>query len=417
MRSLISTLILALCLPTISEARKRPSRRSLEDRVKRLEAALAHQAPDISSLRLPKKIEFCGVPVPLDIEDVRERMEREFYLMMDNRAQVVLWVKRARRAFPHIDAVTRAEGVCADLKYLAVIESGLRPAVVSRSKARGWWQFMAGTGRQYGLHIDDLWDERADLEGATEAGIKYLARLKGKFGSWPMAMAAYNTGPGRLSKAVEAQGQTDYWRLDLLREAERYVPRIILAKLIFERLDEYGFHVDIEDGYPPEPVGYVKIKARSDGQLDLLAAAKGTGISYRTLKRLNRRISTDDIPGGRAVVIRVPQGSERAFRAWARQALGLPAADGDEDAPRAHASPAIRKDGKAQARGSAARKRARRARPTEKRSKEKAHTVRPGESLWGIAKKYDVTIEDLRRWNQLKNTDVLTPGQRLVVAR
>lgn len=396
-----------LALPGSSDARKKS--RSLEARVKRLEAALSRVAPDVSAMRLPRQISFCGEKVPLDIEDVRERMEREFYLMLADRAQVVLWVKRARRMFPVVEKAARAQKTCADLKYVAVVESGLRPAVVSRAKAKGWWQFMAATGRQYGLRIDRLWDERADLEKSTDAGVRYLTNLYKKFGSWPMAMAAYNTGPGRLSKSSKAQGQQDYWRLDLLREAERYVPRIILSKVIFENLDAYGFHVDIDDGYAPEAVGYVKVKAREDGDLNLLEAARGSGISYRTLKRLNPRLVKDDLPGGRSVVVRVPRGEERPFRRWARGALGLPV--GPE--------PAVKEDAPApRSRRSASSALVRKAPSKRAASKRgRSHVVKSGESLWGIAKRYDVSIEDLRRWNQLKNTDILSPGQRIVVRR
>ncbi|MFN3197954.1 MAG: transglycosylase SLT domain-containing protein [Bradymonadia bacterium] len=392
-------------------------------------AAEARKGVEVSALRLPKTIEFCGETIPVDIEDVEERLDRAFYLTLDDRAQVTLWVKRARRVFPTVERVAREVGACPDLKYLAVIESGLRPAVVSRAKAKGWWQFMPGSGRQYGLKIDPLWDDRADLERSTKAGLEYLVALKKKFGSWTMAMAAFNTGPGRLSKAVKAQGQKDYWRLVLLREAERYVPKIIVTKIIFERLKAYGFGVDVKDGYPEEPVGYVKVKAREDGQINLLEAARGSGISYRTLKRLNRRLSTDDVPGERPVVIRVPQGEERAFRAWARRTLGLPAVKDEYVPKKTRRATRTAKSGKkkpnktkssqkrlakTQPEASKARRRQSSTGPIKKVS---THKVKAGESLWGIAKRYDVSIETLRRWNRLKNTDILTPGQRLVVRR
>ena len=192
----------------------------LEKRIRILEKQLARYAPDVSHQELPDEMDFCGVPVDLNDPIIRERVEREFLLVLGNRAQVVLWAKRAGRVFPAIVQQAKKLDVCEDLKYVAVVESGLRPKVTSRASAKGWWQFMGPTGKDYGLSVDSGWDERADLGKSTAAGLGYLKRLEARFGSWPLAMAAYNTGPNRLDRAMTRQGETDFWNLRLYTEAD-----------------------------------------------------------------------------------------------------------------------------------------------------------------------------------------------------
>lgn len=363
----------------------------LEARLGELEAELAERPRDVSSYRLPDRVELCGHRIDLDDPDVRERLEHAFYLMVADRAQVVLWIKRARRVFPVIDAEVKKQGVCPDLRYLAIIESGLRPAVTSSASAHGWWQFMAATGRAYGLDIDEVWDQRADLEASTRAGVGYLRDLHARFGDWLLAFAAYNTGPTRLDRSIEAQGTRDYWRLDLFTEAERYVPRIAAAKIIFENLERYDFRIGIEDGYAPVRPGYVKIDLPAGRSVAVLDAARKSGIPVRTLKRLNPELQADVLPTGRPVVIEVPRGREPQFR----------------EAVAALAREAVAK------RPTRSKRASRRA----SRRRVRHYTVRAGDSLWDIAQATDASVEDLRRWNGLGNRDVIHPGQKIIVRR
>ncbi|MCA9546874.1 MAG: transglycosylase SLT domain-containing protein, partial [Myxococcales bacterium] len=141
-----------------AQARPNPDVTELEARVARLEAALAQRPMDVGAYDLPERLTFCGQPVDLDDPWIRERMEKELLLVLGDRAQVALWTKRARRIFPVVEREAKALGTCDDLKYLAVVESGLRPAVTSRASAKGYWQFMAGTARQYGLDVSRTWD-------------------------------------------------------------------------------------------------------------------------------------------------------------------------------------------------------------------------------------------------------------------
>lgn len=388
----------------------------LEQRLADLEARVAQTPKDVSAYQLPDEVDFCGEPVNLDAPGVRERLEKEFYLVLGDRAQVVLWIKRARRVFPTIEKEAKALGTCADLKYLAVIESGLRPAVTSRASAKGWWQFMSGTGKQYGLDVDRAWDQRADLGHATRAGLSYLVALEEKFGSWPLAMAGYNTGPGRLQRAQEAQGIDDFWQLDLYTEAERYVPRTIAIKLVMDNLEHYGFQIGVEDGWAPEPKGYVKVTIPRGHDIEILEAARKSGIPYRTLRQLNPEMGTDVFPSGREIVLEVPQGREGDLRTWmtgeiARLDKLAKAPKKPRKRSRSKASRGKSKKGKGVA--SSGRKSRSKA---SKRSR-RTYKVRRGDSLWSIAQAHDCSVKDLRAWNKLGKRSVLKPGQKLVVRR
>lgn len=386
----------------------------VEQRLADLEARVAQSPKDVSAYALPDEIDFCGEPVNLDAPGVRERMEKEFYLVLGDRAQVVLWIKRARRVFPTIEKEARALKTCEDLKYLAVIESGLRPAVTSRASAKGWWQFMSGTGKQYGLDVDRAWDQRADLSHATRAGLTYLQTLHDKFGSWPLAMAGYNTGPGRLSRAQEAQGLDDFWQLDLYTEAERYVPRTIAIKLVMENLAHYGFQIGIEDGWAPEPKGYVKLTIPRGHDIEIIEAARKSGIPYRTLRRLNPEMGTDVFPSGREIVLEVPRGKEGDLRTWMTGEIArLDKLAKAPKKPRKRTKRSAKRSGGKKGKGVASGGRKSKSSGRSRRT----YKVRRGDSLWAIAQRHDCSVKDLRRWNKLGRKSVLKPGQRLVVRR
>lgn len=373
---------------------------------------------DVGAYRLPSKVSFCGETVDLKNPWIRERLEKEFILILGDRAQVLLWTKRARRVFPVIEAQADKLKTCKDLKYVAVIESGLRPAQTSHASAKGWWQFMSGTARQYGLDVDRAWDQRTDLAHSTKAGLQYLKDLHEKFGTWTLAMAAYNTGPGRLRQARRLQKLEDYWRLDLYTEAERYVPRIIAAKIIMGDLPRYGFAQGIRQGWGNRPRGFVRVTLPSRREVPVLDLAVGTGIDLRILRALNPELGTDDLPTGRAFTLTVPRGKEDVVRRWldgaARNAPSKRApitAKARTSKPR----PKTRAEPRKTTRRSATKtprkvtRRARDGRPA------KRYTVRNGDSLWSIAQDHKVSVGDLRRWNKLSPKLPLRPGQNLIV--
>jgi membrane-bound lytic murein transglycosylase D len=205
-------------------------------------------------------------------------------------------------------------------------------------------------------------------------------------------MAAYNTGMGRLRNAMETQARKDFWRLDLIDEAERYVPRVIAAKIIMTRLAEYGFDLDEADGYAPEPVERLSLRLPFGRGVSLLEAARIIGIDYRTLRRLNPGLTDAALPTGRSFVLSVPPGRSEAARLLA----GRAADSTPEDAPAARRGVAERRASEA---------------------KSAHHVVRRGDSLGAIAARHKVSVDELRRWNRLSRKDPIREGQKLIVRR
>jgi membrane-bound lytic murein transglycosylase D len=228
----------------------------------------------------PSKIDFAGESAPLNISDVRERLDRELLVNANLDATTVLIIKRANRAFPVIEPILKKYGIPDDFKYLAVIESGL-VNVVSPAGARGVWQFMPDTGKERGLEINDVVDERYHLVKSTEAACKYLQSAYAKFGSWTLAAASYNGGFGGVNKQITFQGVTNYYDLLLTDETARYVFRILALKEIMQHPALYNFTVTPAEMYAALPVKNVEVTSSIP---DLAVFAKEQGINYKILK-------------------------------------------------------------------------------------------------------------------------------------
>jgi len=254
---------------------------------------------------LPKTLSLCGESMPLENRAVAEQLDRELTFLAWDHAQVFMWIKRAGRFFPMIEQKLREAGMPDDIKYLAVAESSLLNEIRSVAGAVGPWQFIASTGSNHGLRKDQFFDERLDFERSTEAAIKYLQNLKEMFGSWTLALAAYNCGEVRLKKDIEVQKVADYYRLDLARETERFIYRIAAIKVILENPDQYGYVVDKDRVYKPIPSDSLSVYVQAPMHMTDLALAIGT--DYRVIKELNPQIMGAHLPAG-SYTIRVPQG-------------------------------------------------------------------------------------------------------------
>jgi hypothetical protein len=346
---------------------------ALRETVADLEAQLARTRPALHSFRLPETLAFAGQPVPLDRWDVGERLEREFYLALAESAQVVLWLKRSARYFPYIEARLREAGLPDDLKYVAIAESALRPRALSWARASGIWQFIDDTARRYGLRVSGAWDERRDPERSTAAAIAYLRDLHAHFRDWPLALAGYNAGERRVDAALREQGVTDYYRLALPVETERYVFRVLAAKLILEMPDHYGFTVAPQERYAPHATAPVTVTVA--GSLPVRALAAAAGSFYREIRTLNPAITGDRLPAGR-YALRIP------MEGRARFAAALP---GLERAMAARAGRRV------------------------------TYRVRPGDTLGGIAGRFGVSVDALRRRNTAARRAHLYPGDVLVI--
>ena len=213
--------------------------------------------------------------MPLARWDVGERLEREFLLSLGNPAQVVLWLKRSARYFPYIERELTRAGLPEDLKYVAVIESALLPGAYSHASALGIWQFIASTAKRYGLAVTTGWDERRNPERSTAAALAYLRELRQRFPDWPLALAAYNAGEGRVEQALRHQGVASYYQVALADETERYVFRALAAKLILSEPERYGFEVPHEQRYRAYDADVVAIELRDRMAVAELARQAG----------------------------------------------------------------------------------------------------------------------------------------------
>jgi soluble lytic murein transglycosylase-like protein len=276
---------------------------------------LAPVPPPLPEVRLPyfqfpERMTLCGEPVPLNEPAVKEALDREFTVIVWSRAQTTLWVKRAHRFFPDIVRKIREKLLPQDLKYVVLVESDLRPYARSSAGALGPWQFMGPTAQRFELKTTDDIDERLDMASATEAALSYLQTLYRQFRSWPLALAAYNCGEGRLQKEIASQGVNNFYHLDLPEETERYVNRILAAKIILENPGFYGYDLPQEELYPPLEYDVVEMIAVKDVPVKDMAQACGS--YYKTIKELNPWIKGRTLPPG-AYRLKVPKGAARRF--------------------------------------------------------------------------------------------------------
>lgn len=319
----------------------------------------------------PAQISLCGEPVPLDSPMVAEALDREFNIAVHDQAQVVMWLKRARRYFPLISRKLKAAGLPDDLKYVAVAESALLTRVRSHAGAVGPWQFMRSTARRYGLRVDRWFDQRRDLAMATDAAIRYLKDLYEEFGSWPLAMAAYNTGEARIRRELADQEVGDYYQLYLFNETQRYVFRILAAKIILSDPGAYGYQLPDDRLYKPLPSELAKVRLKRTTHLTRVAKAAGT--TFRHLRDLNPAIRTAHLPRG-AATLRVPPGAAAQLQdSLAKQPAG---------------------QGRAASRDQ--------------------WVVRRGDTLTAISRQTGVSVRRIKRANRLSGSTIRV-GQRLII--
>jgi hypothetical protein len=260
---------------------------------------------------LPGTVTLCGEALPIDRPSVYERLDYEFQLAVNHRAQVELWRRRAKRYFPLIEEKLRKAGLPDDLKYLAVAESDLRPTVSSPAGATGLWQFMPATARHFGLKVNRQEDLRMLPEPLLDIGMKYLSSLRSRFGSWALAMAAYNSGEARVDKALAREPVgADYYQLRLPTETERYVYRIAAIKIIMENAARYGF----TDTPPPglyTPWQFTETTLSFPASVTWAQLAKEMGCDYKILRLLNPHLGTMTVLSGGPFTFRLPPGAKK----------------------------------------------------------------------------------------------------------
>jgi membrane-bound lytic murein transglycosylase D len=283
------------------------------------------------------------------------------------------WFSRAlARGYPvvlRMQQIFKDEGVPPSLVYLAIVESAFNPGAVSRAKAVGMWQFIAGTGKRYGLQIDFWEDQRRDPELAARASARYLKDLYGMFGDWPLALASYNCGEARILRYKAKNPKGDFWSLRksryLRRETREYVPAIFAAVLIASNPSAYGFEGLPTD--PPDPTASVILSEATD----LRVLARCAQIPLEQMQALNPSLKRLVTPP-REFALKIPAHTYGTFQ---------------------EAFAAV---------------------PAEERLAVAMHTVARGETLASLARRYGTSAEAIRLANLMKGRRI-SPGQTLVV--
>jgi membrane-bound lytic murein transglycosylase D len=266
--------------------------------------------------------------------------------------------------------ILKERGLPQDLLYLCLIESGFNPKAYSYAKAVGPWQFIASTGRLYGLKRNAWYDERRDFVKSTYAACDYLKFLYEKFGDWHLAMAAYNAGEGSISRAMEKYNTDNFWDLNLRKQTEDYVPLFMAATIIAKDPIKYGFDVQLE-----EPIQFETVVV--DNPVDLRVVAKTIGCDLQTLRELNPELSKDVTPPRYSnYILRVPPATADLFTS------------NYENIPKKKnlASDELIK-----------------------------HKIKKGETLSSIAQKYNVTASDIASANNMGRGNNIIAGNYLLV--
>ena len=307
------------------------------------------------------------------------------------REQFQRWLLRSGDYMDMLHRTLRAEGAPEELANLVFVESGFNMKARSVARAVGPWQFIRGTAKLFGLKIDPYVDERRDPEASTRAAARYLKRLYGMFdGSWPLALAAYNSGEGTVQRAIRRQGTRDFWSLDLPTETEEYVPQFLAAMEIASDPGRYGFDLP-----PSSPLAFDEVMV--SGPVDLGLIAKITAIPLDELRSLNPSLVRQRLPAHMdGTALRVPQGR------------------GDEVQSTLDLEYHPRPLTKAEVRAAKVAHRKDLMRSVHhRRHRGSTHVVRRGETLSEIASRYGMPVSRLQSMNGIESARGLRAGQRL----
>lgn len=310
------------------------------------------------------------------------------YFTVKDREYTRLMLKRKNLYFPIFEKYLKKHGLPDELKYLSIIESGLNPKAVSSARAVGLWQFMSLTGKAFDLHQDWYIDERMDFEKSTEAACLYLKQLYGMFNDWELAIAAYNTGPGNVRKAIRRSGYKDsFWEIypGLHRETRSYVPQFVAMIYSIKYAEEHNlFEEEIE--YMPE---YDTIIVNQFVNLEILAGQ--LNLCTDDLQKLNPALMRNAVPeNAKKYAVRIPFDSKLLLEENRVSILDSASKAGKEElAYRAQNTL-----------GS-----------TYGRDKI-VYRVRSGDVLGIIANRHGVRIEDIKKWNNL-SSNLIKVGQPL----
>jgi membrane-bound lytic murein transglycosylase D len=311
------------------------------------------------------------------------------YFTVRDREYIRMVLRRKNLYFPLFEKKLKEYGLPDELKYLSIIESGLNPKAISSARAVGLWQFMSGTGKYFSLRSDWFTDDRMDPEKATEAACQYLGQLYSIFNDWHLALAAYNSGPGTVLRAIKKSGgKRAFWDIYnfLPRETRSYVPQFIAVIYAVNFAEEHNIHeVAREELVPHDTVSLNRF-------FHFETFAKLTGVCPEDLQFLNPHIKKNAVPeDGKIRTIKVPR-SAKEILAQNRKLILDSAAVGKKE---------VEALAKSQPGNTFGRDR-------------DVYYVQNGDALSTIAYRFGVSVASLREWNNL-NGNLIRPGQRLVV--
>ncbi|MCC6722439.1 MAG: lytic transglycosylase domain-containing protein [Bacteroidia bacterium] len=246
----------------------------------------------IKSPFLPKNVDFAGEMVPIENDEIRERLDRELMSTVFWQSNTMILLKRSSKYFPLIEQILKENNIPEDFKYLCVAESGFAN-VTSPSGAKGFWQLMEGTCKPYKLEINDYVDERYNLEIATQTACGILKDSYTKLLNWTLAAASYNRGINGILRDLQYQGVSSFYDLHLNDETSRYIFRIVAYKLIFENPELYGYYIKPEDYYCLPPLKIIKVDT-TISNLSVFALQNGT--NYKNLKLFNPWMRDKSLP-------------------------------------------------------------------------------------------------------------------------
>ncbi len=268
------------------------------------EKELPDSAYTIKSFKMPDLVTFAGERMPLENFDTRESLEREILVSAYRHSSTILIIKRANRYLPVIEKILKKNDIPDDFKYLAAAESEYSN-MISPAGATGFWQIMPRTGREDGMEINQVVDERYDVEKSTQFACDYFRKSYEKYGNWTLAAASYNGGRAGIDRQIEIQKQNNYYDLLLNEETARYIFRAVAYKLIISDPQRYGFNINKEDLYPVLDYYEVKVDTAVNNFSDF---ASKFGTNYKLLKFLNpwlRKPYLTPRPG-KEYVIKIP---------------------------------------------------------------------------------------------------------------
>ena len=351
------------------------------------------------------------------------------------------WLARSGKYWPMMHEKLDAAGLPRDMVFLSMIESGYATHAYSHASAVGLWQFMAATGKGYDLRVDWWVDERRNPERATDAAIEYLTHLKKRYGHWYLAWAAYNAGPTRVSRGIRNHNTRDFWTLSkkgsFRPETDNYVPKLLAAAIIGKNPERYGF-TGIEK---QAPMSHDTVTVSANVGIDVLARCADVSVDeFRALNPQLRRWALPPSPARQ--LVHVPKDTSRAFlaaldkipsdkrithrrhkvkrgetlgtiaRSYGVSSGSIQTVNKIRNANRIAVGQelVIPVSGQAGATSLAA---SRGGQPAAAVERPKYHTVRRGQTLSGIARKYSLKSKDIARWNNIKDARRIQAGQKL----